>query len=350
MRGFSSDNYAGICPEAWAALEEANRGHAPSYGTDSWTVRTAEVLRNLFETPCEVFFVFNGTAANSLAIAHLCNSYNSVICASSSHIETDECGAPEFFTGGTKILHVDGMQGKLDLHEVERLVTARQDIHYPRPRVLSVSQSTELGTVYSVEEMRAIHEVSRRHGLLLHMDGARFANAVAALGVAPKDITWKVGVDVLCLGCTKIGAPAGEVVIFFDRGMAAEFDYRCKQAGQLASKMRFLTAPLNGLIAGGAWLRHAAHANAMASRLAEKLSEVPGLSLAFPPQANAVFINMPREVAERLARQGWHLYDFIGGAYRCMCAWDTTVEDIDAFMLDISNAAAAREQAKSPAH
>jgi len=346
MRGFSSDNYAGICPEAWAALEEANRGHVPSYGDDPWTARAAEALRNLFEAPCEVFFVFNGTAANSLAIAHLCQSYHSVICASSAHIETDECGAPEFFTGGTKILHVDGAQGKFDLGAVERLVTARQDIHYPRPHVLSVSQSTECGTVYSVEEMRAIHEVSLRHGLRVHMDGARFANAVAALGVAPKEITWKVGVDVLCLGCTKIGAPAGEVVIFFDQGMAAEFDYRCKQAGQLASKMRFLAAPLVGMLTGGAWLRHAAHANAMAARLAEKLSTVPGLSLAFPPQANAVFINMPQAVAERLARQGWHLYDFIGGAYRCMCAWDTTIEDVDAFILDVANAVVSSPNGK----
>ena len=341
VRGFASDNQAGICPEAWAALAEANAGHAPSYGDDAWTGRAADALREVFETDCEVFFVFNGTAANSLALAHLCQPYHSIISQSHAHVETDECGAPEFFGGGTKILHVGGEDGKLNLTEVEGLATARSDIHFPKPRVLSLTQATECGTVYTVDELRAVQEVAARNRLHVHMDGARFANAVVSLGVAPKEVTWKVGVDVLCLGCTKNGAPAGDAVIFFDRQLAAEFDFRCKQAGQLASKMRFLAAPLVGLLSTGAWLKNAAHANAMAALLAERLCTAPGVELAFPCQANAAFVRMPVALAERLHRRGWQFYDFIGDAYRLMCAWDTTPEDIDDLMRDVMGATSA---------
>ncbi len=335
QRGFASDNYAGICPEAWAALEAANRDHAPAYGDDDWTDQAAEALRDCFETDCEVFFVFNGTAANALSIAHLCRSYHSVLCAPSAHIETDECGAPEFLSSGTKILLVPGMAGKLDIVAAESLITARSDIHYPKPRVISVTQATEFGTVYSVDELAAVHDLARRYGLRVHMDGARFANAVASLGVAPKAITWQAGIDVLCFGCTKLGAPAGEAVVFFDRELAAEFDYRCKQAGQLAGKMRFLAAPLAGLLKDGAWLRHAAHANAMAQRLAERVRDIPAVEQAYPCQANAVFIRMSPALAAWLADRGWRLYDFIGGAWRCMCAWDTTADDVDALVADL---------------
>jgi len=331
---FASDNCAGICPEVWKALAQANPGSAPSYGNDTWTQRAADALRELFETDCEVFFVFNGTAANSLAIAHLCRSYHSVICHSLSHIETSECGAPEFFTGGTKILHVGGGNGKLDAGEVEKIVIERNDIHYPKPQVISLTQATECGTVYSVDEMRAVHEVARRHGLRIHMDGARFANAIASLDVAPKEITWKVGVDILCFGCTKNGAPAGEAVVFFDKNLAGEFDYRCKQAGQLASKMRFLSAGMVGLLETGTWLKNAQHSNAMAALLAEKLKSLPCVEMAFPREANSVFIRMPAGLADHLLERGWHLIDSIGGAFRCMCSWDTTAADIEQFITD----------------
>lgn len=333
-RGFASDNQAGICPEAWAALAEANSNHVESYGEDPWTARASEAVREIFETDCEVFFVFNGTAANALALAHLCQPYHSIICQSRAHVETDECGAPEFFSNGAKLLHVGGAFGKMDVGEAERLVTARTDIHYPKPRVLSLTQATECGTVYTVAELRALREVAQRHGLHVHMDGARFANAVVSLGVQPREISWEVGVDVLCLGGTKSGAPAGEAVIFFDRELAAEFAYRCKQAGQLASKMRFLAAPLVGLLETGAWLRNAEHANGMAALLAQKLVAVPGVELAFPREASAAFVRMPEAMAEHLEQRGWHLYSFIGGAYRCMCAWDTTAADVDALVAD----------------
>jgi threonine aldolase len=337
---FASDNYAGICPEAWQAMEQANSGFASSYGDDLWTERACASIREVFETDCQVFFVFNGTAANSLALAALCRSYHSVLCHDLAHVETDECGAPEFFSNGTKILHIPGPHGKLDLAAVEQAITRRSDIHYPKPRVLSLTQSTELGTVYSADEIRAASTVARRHGLRVQMDGARFANAVAALGVSPAEISWRSGVDVLCLGGAKNGMAIGEAVVFFDRVLAEEFEYRCKQAGQLASKMRFISAPWIGMLEGGIWLKNAAHANRMARMLADELERIPGLRLMSPCQANAVFVEMPAESAAALRAAGWHFYSFIGtGGARFMCSWQTSQEDVRALVEAVRRAA-----------
>ena len=334
---FASDNYAGICPEAWEAMARANQGYAQSYGNDEWTARACACLRDLFETDCEVFFVFNGTAANSLALASLCQSYHSIICHELSHVETDECGAAEFFSNGTKILLVPGKDGKIDLEAVEHTVKRRTDIHYPKPKVLSLAQATEVGTVFSVDELQAVREVAKRLHLKIHMDGARFANAVASLGVAPKEISWQAGVDVLCFGGTKSGFAVGEAVVFFNREMAREFDYRCKQAGQLASKMRFLSAPWVGILEDGAWLKHAAHANALAKLLEGRLKAIPGISLMFPCQANSVFVSMPENIKEALHKRGWYFYSFIGtGGARFMCSWDTREEDVHQLANDIA--------------
>src|SRR5215204_64027 len=199
-RQFASDNYAGICPEALAAMTVANQGHEVSYGDDSWTAKASNLIRDVFETNCEVFFVFNGTSANSLSLASLCQSYHSVLCHEMAHIEVAECGAPEFFANGSKVLLLAGDHAKIDPKAVERAVKKRTDIHYPKPRVLSLTQATELGTVYSLEELRAVTAAARRFHLRVQMDGARFANAVVALGVTPKEITWESGVDVLCFG------------------------------------------------------------------------------------------------------------------------------------------------------
>jgi len=334
---FASDNYAGICPEAWQAMEAANRGYACSYGDDPWTEKACRLLRDLFETDCEVFFVFNGTAANSLALASLCHSYNSIICHETSHVETDECGASEFFSNGTKILLVPGEHGKVNLDAVEHTVKRRVDIHYPKTKALSVTQVTELGTLYTVDELRAVGELARRLDLKLHMDGARFANAVAALGVPPAELTWKAGVDVLCFGGTKNGMAVGEAVIFFNRDLAREFDYRCKQAGQLASKMRFLAAPWIGMLESGAWLSRAGHANACAALLEARLREIPGVGIRFPRQANSVFADFSPEVAAGLRERGWHFYSFIGsGGARFMCSWETTAEDVELLAADLA--------------
>lgn len=335
-RHFASDNYSGICPEAWEAMARANHGHVPAYGDDEWTARASDMLRDLFEADCEVFFAFNGTASNALALAALCQSYHSIICHELAHAETDECGAPEFFSNGSKILVVSGDEGRIQPESVSHMVQRRSDIHYPKPKVLSLTQATELGTVYSIEHLQQLFEVARRHELRVHMDGARFANAVATLGVAPKEITWKVGVDVLCFGGTKNGMAVGEAIIFFKKELAQEFAYRCKQAGQLASKMRFLAAPWVGILENGAWLRHAAHANQMAELLEAGLQQIPGVDFMSRRQANAVFARVRPEVATALRTRGWRFYTFIGsGGARFMCSWDTAETDVTALVNDV---------------
>lgn len=318
-------------------MSEANHGHARSYGEDPWTAKAANLIRDLFETACEVFFVFNGTAANSLALASMCQSYHAILCHETAHAETDECGAPEFFSNGTKVLLLPGDDGKMNPSGIDHTVTRRTDIHYPKPRVVSVTQATELGTVYSVDELKGLWSACKRHSLRMHMDGARLANAIASLGVAPKALTWQAGVDVLCLGGSKNGTAVGDAVVFFNRDLAHEFDYRCKQAGQLASKMRFLSAPWVGLLQDGAWLRHAHHANQMAARLEKSLRTVPVVKLLFPRDANAVFVELPLPVIDGLRQLGWVFYTFIGQAgCRLMCAWDTTESDVDAFVADLT--------------
>ncbi len=343
---FASDNTSGICPEAWASLEAANRGRLPSYGTDDFTRRACDLIRDIFEKPdAEVFFVFNGTAANSLSLASLCQSYHSVICHEASHVETDECGAPEFFSNGTKLLTSAGPHGKLTPSSVEALILKRTDIHFPKVRVLSLTQSTEWGTVYTVEEIKALTAIARRHGLAVHMDGSRFSNAAAALAargraagqaIRPADITWKAGVDVLCFGGTKNGMTTSEAVVFFNPALAREFDYRCKQAGQLASKMRFLSAQWLGVLENDVWLRNAARANDMTRRLADAVRVLPSVRVMVEPEVNALFVEMPAEAANRLHAQGWHFYNFIGAhGYRLMCSWDTREDDLRRFVSDL---------------
>jgi threonine aldolase len=349
-RQFASDNNAGICPEAFDALEKANRGHVVGYGDDPWTKKASDLIREVFETDCEVFFVFNGTSANSLAMAAICQSYNSVLCHELAHIEGAECGAPEFFSNGAKVLLLSGKHGKIEVGEIERAVKKRGDIHYPKPRVLSLTQPTEMGTVYSLEELKALTKAAKRYGLRVHMDGARFANAVASLGVKPKDITWKAGVDVLCFGGTKNGLAVGEAVVFFDRVLAREFDYRCKQGGQLASKMRFVAAPWAGILENRAWLRHADHANKMARRLERGILQLTGnaahqkvasaIKIVHPVDSNGVFVQLPTSVTETMHRRGWKFYTHVGtaGEARLMCAWDTRPEDVDKFVRDLAKA------------
>lgn len=338
---FASDNYSGICPEAWTAMAEANLGHAPAYGDDAWTAKAADAFRVQFETDCEVFFAFNGTAANSLALAALCQSYHSVICSDTAHVETDECGAPEFFSNGSKLLMAPCAGGKLTPDAIRAIVSNRKDIHFPKPRVVTVTQPTETGQVYSLAELRAISACCREFGLRLHMDGARFANACASLGCSPADMTWRAGVDVLCFGGTKNGMAVGEAILFFDPDLAEDFDYRCKQAGQLASKMRFLSAPWASMLATGTWLRNAAHGNACAARLSQHIAGLPGLEIMFPVQANAVFVRMPDAKMAALRDRGWHFYTFIGGGARFMFAWDAQPQRVDELAADIRQIALA---------
>ena len=333
---FASDNYSGICPEAWAAMEKANQGHERAYGDDQWTARAADHFRQLFETDCEVFFAFNGTAANSLALSSLCQSYHSVICSETAHVETDECGAPEFFSNGSKLLLAKTDNGKLTPQAIREIARKRQDIHYPKPRVVTLTQATEVGTVYRPEEVRAISQVCEELGLHLHMDGARFSNACAFLGCTPAELTWKAGVDVLCFGGTKNGMAVGEAIVFFNKDLAEDFDYRCKQAGQLASKMRYLSAPWVGILQNDVWLKYANHANRCAQLLANLVADVPGVSLMFRVEANGVFLQLSEPAIAALTARGWRFYTFIGaGGARFMCSWDTDEARVRQLAADI---------------
>ena len=332
----ASDNTAGICPEAWRALGEANHATAASYGEDLWSRRVGDLVSEVFETPCQSFLVCNGTAANGLALAQLCRPFHSVICHEHSHIETDECGSPEFLSGGSKLLPVSGRNGKIDLSEVEAVLGKHSDLHSTKPRVISVTQSTELGTVYTRDELGLMAEFARTRSLFFHMDGARFANAIASLGCTPKEITWRLGLDVLCFGGTKNGTGGGELVVFFKKELAEEFDYRAKQAGQLVSKTRFLAAPWVGLLSYGVWLRNAEHANDSAAYLAARLREVGELQPEFPREANAIFLRMPEPLVSQLHARGWRFNKSIEpDIYRLMCSWAVKRATLDEFVADV---------------
>jgi threonine aldolase len=335
---FASDNNAGLCPEALDTLVRANEEpHAPAYGEDEWSEKAKHAITRLFETEAEVFFVFNGTAANALALAQICRPYHGIVCHEISHVATDEAGAPSFYSGGATLLTAATPLAKLTPESIEPLAAAGRGVHHVLPRALSLTQATELGTVYTVAELRALSEAARRHSMRVHMDGARFANAVAFLGCSPADLSWRAGIDVLCFGGVKNGLGAGEAVVFFDRALASEFAWRVKQAGQLHSKMRFMTAPWLALIETGAWLRNAEHANAMAQRLANGLAALPGIRLIAPVESNAVFVDIPVEVQETQRKKGWRFYTFLGATgCRLMCAWDTAPETVDRFCADLA--------------
>lgn len=335
---FASDNTSGVCPAAWEVLARANDGCCASYGDDLWTAKAADAIRGAVGGDADVYFVFNGTAANALSLAACCHSYHSVICSDAAHVETDECGAPEFFSNGTKLLLARSVDGKVTPAEIERLVTQRHDLHYPKPRVLSLTQPTELGTVYALEELRAVAATAKRHGLAIHLDGARLPNAVAALAVDLRTILDAAQVDVLCLGGVKNGLGFGEAVVFRDRGLSVEFSWRCKQAGQLASKMRFLAAPWTIAFCDGLLFRNAANANHCARRLGERLAAIPGIRLARPVEANGVFVLLEPRHHAALKDAGWAYYTFIGGAARFMCSWATTDHDIEALALCLARA------------
>jgi threonine aldolase len=341
---FASDNTAGICPEAWEALAAANVGYAPSYGDDPWTQRAADLIRALFERPqAQVFFVFNGTAANSLALSALCQSYHGIICHQHSHAQTDECAAPEFFSHGAKLLTVPGAKAKLSAAAVLGALERRDDVHSSKPRALTISQTTEWGSVYAPAQIAELSALARAHDLALHMDGARFANALAALsahGVSAADLSWRAGVDVLSLGGTKCGLNTTEAVVFFNPALAAQFDYRCKQGAQLASKMRFQTSQWVGVLESGAWLRRAAHANASAARLADALRRIPGLRPLREVEANAVFVELEPAVADAMAAKGWHFHHMDEAGYRLMCSWATRTADIERFVSDLARSQA----------
>lgn len=340
---FLSDNNAGMCPAALAAMVAENaRGHAVGYGDDEATKEAERAIADLFETDCDVFFVFNGTSANALAIAQMCQPYHAVIAHGFSHVEWDETNAPGFFAGGASLLTVDTPAAKMTLAAAEAKATQFQGVHHVKVHALTLTQSTELGTVYTLDELAAFGELARRHKLKFHMDGARFANAIASLNTMPAEMSWRRGVDVLSFGGVKNGLAVGECLIFFDRELAKDFAWRRKQAGQLNSKMRFMTAPWRALLEDDVWLKNARHANAMGLRLANGLAAIKGVELMHPVEANGVFVHLPADLQQRLRDKGWKFYTFVPPTgCRLMCAWDTTTETVDTFLGDVRALAAA---------
>jgi threonine aldolase len=342
---FASDNVHGAHGAVLAAMLEANSGSCASYGADPWSARAVAGLARVFECEVDAFLVLTGSAANSLALSAMVPSHGGVLCHREAHINTDECGMPELFTGGAKLIGMGGAGCKLTPEILRaRLAQFVRGEHEVKPLALSITQATELGTVYSVAEVKALTAVAHEAGLKVHMDGARFANAVAGLGCSPAEITWKAGVDVLSFGGTKNGAVMLEAVVFFDKALAADFKFRRKRAGQLLSKGRFLGAQMEAYLEGDLWLANARHANAMAARLAKGISRVPGVRLPLPTQANEVFPILPRKLHDALQAAGAHYYDWPGdgpgtdvvGAdevfARFVLGFATTAADVDALV------------------
>jgi len=327
-KGFASDNNSGVHPRILEAIEKANRGHFVAYGADPFTEAALGRFREAFGCSAEAYFVFTGTGANVLGLKAVCSSHESVLCSAVSHLNSDECGAPEHFVG-VKLIPVRTEDGKLFPELLEPLLRGRGDGHHSQPRAVSVTQPTELGTVYGIDELSALSAFARRNGLLLHMDGARLANAAAHLGCGLKELTADAGVDVLSFGGTKNGMMIGEAVVFFDPGLARSFKYIRKQGMQLASKMRFISAQFEAYLRDGLWLENARHANAMASLLAEELGKIPGCAVTQKVQANGVFLSMPRRCVEELRKRFFfYVIDEEKPVVRLMTSFDTGEDEI----------------------
>lgn len=340
---FNSDNVAGAAPQILKALAEAAAGRVDSYGEDPLTAKVGQRMAELFDRPVAVFPVATGSAANALSLAAIVPPYGAVYCHEASHINTDECGAPEFYTAGAKLVGLPGAHGKLTPDALSN-VLARSGagvVHHVQPAALSLTQATEAGTVYTPAEVAALAELAHGHDLKVHMDGARFANAVVRLGCAPADVTWRAGVDILSFGATKNGALAAEAIVVFDPDIARDIAFRRKRAGHLFSKMRFLSAQLDAYLADGLWLDLARHANAMADRMAAGLARVPGVRIVGPVEANEIFAAMPDALVTGLREAGFAFHRWDEGSVRLVTAFDTDPADVDALVATASGLAAA---------
>ncbi|HLX85936.1 MAG TPA: low specificity L-threonine aldolase [Terriglobales bacterium] len=330
-RSFASDNNAVVHPEALEAIRRANEGHAVGYGDDSYTESAVEKFREQFGPDINVFFVFNGTAANVLSLQALTRSFHSVLCAELSHIYTDECGAPERFTG-CKLVPLQAPTGKLTVETVAHAYHGIGDQHHSQPRVVSITQSSEMGTVYKAAEIESLARFAHEHTMFLHMDGARISNAAAAQGLTLRQATRDLGVDVLSFGGTKNGLMGVEAVVFFRPELAQDFMFVRKQGMQLASKMRFLSAQMEALLTNDLWRRNAEHANRMARRLEQALANIPRLKIVYPVEANGVFAEIPREaIAKIQERYFFYVWNEDESVVRWMCSFDTTEEDVREF-------------------
>jgi threonine aldolase len=338
---FGSDNWAGAAPEILEALNRANDGAVPGYGGDRLSRTVARRFADVFETDCDVYFVATGGAANCLALSVLSPPYGLIVCHELAHVQTDECAGPEFLTGGAKLLPVGGANGKLTPAAVRKQLSSLPN-HPPHSAplaALTLTQGTECGTVYSPDEIAALTATARDYSLAVHMDGARFANAVIATGVSPADLSWRAGVDVMSFGGTKNGCLAAEAVVFFNRELVRDFEYRRKRAGHLLSKMRFIAAQFDAYLDDGLWLRLASHANAMAQRLASGLASLNGVAISYPTQINEVFAVFPDGVADRLREAGAAFYPWVtpgdpagGRMNRLIASFRTRADEVDRFV------------------
>jgi threonine aldolase len=344
MRAFASDNYAGAHPEVLAAIAEANADHAVSYGADPWTARATELLKDQFGPQAQPYIVFNGTAANVLSLGALTRSWECVVTPDTSHLHVDEAAAPERMAG-VKLLTLPTPEGKLSPAQVEPLLARQGDEHAPQVRVISIANTTELGTVYTPAETKALAEVAHANGLFLHVDGSRLANAAAATGATLAELTTQAGADAVSFGLTKNGALGVEVVVFLRDASPTHpdgFAWLRKQHAQLSSKMRFMSAQVVALLEDDLWRRSAAHANAMAAELAQRVAQIPGVQLTRPVQANAVFAILPRELADAVRPDfPFYTWDEATGEVRWMCSWDTTEDDVAGFAAALERGAAA---------
>jgi threonine aldolase len=330
-RSFASDNNAGVHPEVLKTLLTVNQGHTVGYGDDPYTDSAVRQFKRHFGEDIEVFFVFNGTAANCLGLKALTKSYDAIICAEGAHINVDECGAPEKFTG-CKLIPIPAKEGKLTVDSVSAAYHGIGDQHHVQPRVISITQATEVGTVYKADEIRKLAEFAHHRGMYLHVDGARIANAAASLGMALRECIRDIGVDVLSFGATKNGGMGAEAVVCFNPKLASDFKFYRKQGMQLASKMRFLSAQFEALFKNDLWLQNARHSNRMAQLLKHELSKIPQVKVVYKVEANGVFAQIPRRAIFKIQkRYFFYVWDEAQSVVRWMCSWDTTEADVKQF-------------------
>jgi threonine aldolase len=328
---FASDNVAGACPEVLDAIFKANDGDSAPYGNDDWSKILQEKFSEIFEKEVIVYPTASGTAANALALSALTPVFGSIYCHKLSHINTDECGAPEFYTGGAKLVTLKGINGKITPQELSDNIGGVGVVHHTQPTVVSITQLCETGEAYELDEIKEISKTAHKHNLKMHMDGARFANALVALGVTPAEMTWKSGIDVLSFGATKNGCIAAEAIIFFKRELVGDLPFLMKRSGHLLSKMRFVSAQLEAYISNDVWLRNAKHANKMGKKLSKGLDINPKIELAYPTHANEVFAKFPRNIIKHLNLEGYKMNEeeLDGKAVRLVAAWNTKESDID---------------------
>ncbi|WP_415284228.1 threonine aldolase family protein [Candidatus Pelagibacter sp. Uisw_130] len=331
---FASDNVAGACPEVLDAILKANDGDRAPYGDDEISKNLQDKFSEIFEKEVIVFPTSSGTAANALALSTMTPSFGNIYCHKLSHINVDECGAPEFYTGGAKLVNLNGINGKITAEELNKSISGKGVVHHTQPSSVSITQLCETGEAYELDEIKKISEIAHNHKLNMHMDGARFANALVSLDCSPAEMTWKSGIDVLSFGATKNGCLAAEAIIFFKPELVGNLPFLMKRAGHLLSKMSFVSAQLDAYITNEVWLRNAKHANAMGKKLSQGLDQHKNIELAYPTDANEIFVKIPKDIIDQLNSEGYTINDdeWDGKAVRLVTAWNTSLSDIETFL------------------